>query len=175
MLGIPCPELVEGPASPDEFLRELDGVDVALLLCHGEVDDPQDARLLLLDGSGAEAPLSMQRLADDPRRVAGATIVLLSCETGRVGDWLHQAAGLAGTLLAGGARNVIAPLWPVLLDPAWAVGRAVLEALSSREDLSVVLRRLSAPESGPALGGPARVRREQELAWSLRAFVRWVG
>jgi tetratricopeptide (TPR) repeat protein len=175
MLGIPCPELVEGPASPDELLRELDGVDVALLLCHGEVDGPRDARLLLLDGSGAEAPLSMQRLADEPRRVAGATIVLLSCETGRVGDWLHQAAGLAGTLLAGGARNVIAPLWPVLLDPAWAVGRAVLEALSSREDLSVVLRRLSAPESGPALGGPARVRREQELAWSLRAFVRWVG
>ncbi|HEX8821636.1 MAG TPA: hypothetical protein VF794_17050 [Archangium sp.] len=174
-LDIPCVELVEGPVSPDELLRELADVDVALLLCHGEVAGPQQARLLLVDGSGALVPLSMQRLADDPRRVAGATFVLLSCETGRVGHWLHRAAGLAGALLAGGAGSVIAPLWPVLLDPAWAVGRAVLGALARQEDPSKALQRLTAPESGPALGGPARVRREQETAWSLRAFVRWVG
>jgi tetratricopeptide (TPR) repeat protein len=173
-LGVPCPELVEGPASADDILRELAGVDVAMLLCHGEVAGPTDAQLLLVDGSGAVVPLRMQRLAEDPHLVAGTTIVLLSCETGRAGDWLHQATGLAGALLAGGARNVIAPLWPVLLDPAWKVGHAMLGALASQGDLSATLQRLTAPESGPALGGRAGAQRQQEQAWSLRAFVRWV-
>ncbi|WNG26754.1 CHAT domain-containing protein [Cystobacter fuscus] len=174
-LGIPCPELVEGPASPDELIRELAGVDVAVLLCHGEVDGPRDARLLLVDGTGTVAPLHMQRLADDPHLVAGMSIVLLSCETGRVGDWLHQAAGLAGAMLAGGARNVIAPLWPVLLEPAWEVGRTVLDALRRQEDLSAALLGLSAPEQGAALGRRVRGGGAGKQAWSLRAFVRWVG
>jgi hypothetical protein len=107
--------------------------------------------------------------------VAGITIVLLSCETGRVGDWLHRAAGLAGVLLASGARNVIAPLWPVLLDPAWKVGNAVLQALASQGELSEALKHLHAPESGPALGRRVPAQGSQEQAWSLRAFVRWVG
>ena len=174
-LGIPCPELVEGPASPDELLRELAGVDVAVLLCHGEVDGPREARLLLVDGTGSVAPLSMQRIADDPHLVAGTSIVLLSCETGRVGDWLHRAAGLAGALLAGGARNVIAPLWPVLLEPAWAVGRSVLEALHHQRDLSEALLRLNAPENGPTLGRGTKGEGSRKQAWSLKAFVRWVG
>lgn len=172
-LGFPCPGLVKGPASPEELLRDLAEVDVAMLLCHGEVDGPTDARLLLVDDSGAVKPLTMERLAEDPHLVAGTTFILLSCETGRVGDWLHQAGGLAGALLAGGARNVVAPLWPVLLDPAWAVGNAMLQALAGGTDLSAALLRLSAPETGPALGG--RVRRQEERAWSLRAFVRWAG
>ena len=174
-LGIPCPELVEGPASPEDILRELAEADVAMLLCHGEVDGPRQAQLLLVDGKGALVPLGMERLAEDPRRVAGATVVLLSCQTGRVGDWIHQAAGLAGALLAGGARSVIAPLWPVLLDPALAVGHAVLRTLASGEPLSVELVRLQAPESGPALGRRSSVQRGQEQAWSIRAFVQWMG
>ncbi|MCP3137620.1 CHAT domain-containing protein [Pyxidicoccus xibeiensis] len=174
-LGIPCPALVEGPASPDDILREFAEVDVAMLLCHGEVDGPRQARLLLVDGTGALVPLGMERLAEDPRRVAGTTVILLSCQTGRVGDWIHQAAGLAGALLAGGARNVIAPLWPVLLDPALAVGNAVLRTLASGAQLSVELGRLQAPESGPALGRRSKAQREQEQAWSIRAFVHWMG
>ncbi|WP_426730666.1 hypothetical protein [Myxococcus faecalis] len=174
-LGIPCPELVEGPASPDDILRELAEADVAMLLCHGEVDGPRQARLLLVDGTGALVPLGMERLAEDPRRVAGATVVLLSCQTGRVGDWIHQAAGLAGALLAGGARSVIAPLWPVLLEPALAVGNAVLRTLASGEQLPVELGRLQAPETGPTLGRQSRAQREQEQAWSIRAFVHWMG
>jgi tetratricopeptide (TPR) repeat protein len=174
-LGVPCPELVEGPASPEELLRELEEVDLALLLCHGKVEGPREARLLLVDGLGAVAPLDMERLGEDPRRVAGMTVVLLSCETGRVGDWIHQAAGLAGALLAGGARNVIAPLWPVLLEPALEVGHAVLQAWSTREDVAVALQQLHGPESGPPLGGPTQAYREQEEAWSLRAFVHWAG
>ena len=174
-LGIPCPDLVDGPASPEDILRELAEVDLALLLCHGEVEGPRQARLLLVDGTGTLVPLSMERLAEDPRRVAGTTVVLLSCQTGRVGDWIHQAAGLAGALLAGGARSVLAPLWPVLLDPALAVGNAVLRTLASREDMSVALQQLQAPESGPALGRRSRAQREQEQAWSLRAFVHWAG
>jgi hypothetical protein len=174
-LGIPCPDLVEGPASPEDILRELAEVDLAMLLCHGEVEGPRQARLLLVDGTGTLVPLGMERLAEDPRRVAGTTVVLLSCQTGRVGDWIHQAAGLAGALLAGGARSVIAPLWPVLLDPALAVGNAVLRTLASQEDMSVALQQLQAPESGPALGRRSRAQREQEQAWSLRAFVHWAG
>ena len=173
-LAIPCPELVEGAASPDGLLLELAGVDVAVLLCHGEVDGPREARLLLMDDSGTVAPLSMQRLAEDPHLVAGTSIVLLSCETGRVGDWLHRAAGLAGSLLAGGARSVIAPLWPVLLEPAWAVGHSVLEALHHQGDLSEALLRLNASETGPTLGRSARGEGSPQ-AWSLKAFVRWVG
>ncbi|WP_426752739.1 hypothetical protein [Myxococcus sp. Y35] len=174
-LGIPCPDLVEGPASPDDILRELAEADVAMLLCHGEVDGPRQARLLLVDGTGSLVPLGMERLAEDPRRVAGSTVVLLSCQTGRVGDWIHQAAGLAGALLAGGVRSVIAPLWPVLLEPALAVGNAVLRTLASGEQLSVELGRLQAPETGPALGRRSRAQREQEQAWSIRAFVHWMG
>ncbi|HZI12439.1 MAG TPA: CHAT domain-containing protein, partial [Myxococcus sp.] len=174
-LGVPCPELVEGPASPDDILRELAEADVAMLLCHGEMEGPRQARLLLVDGTGALVPLEMERLSEDPWRVAGAMVVLLSCQTGRVGDWIHQAAGLAGALLAGGARSVIAPLWPVLLDPALEVGNAVLGTLASGEDVAVSLRGLQARDSGPALGRQSRAQREQEKAWSLRAFVHWAG
>ncbi|NPD26388.1 CHAT domain-containing protein [Corallococcus exiguus] len=151
-------------------------VDVAVMLCHGEVEGPENARLLLVDRTGAVAPLTLQRLAEDPHLVAGITFVLLSCETGRVGSWLHRASGLAGALLAGGARNVIAPLWPVLLEPAWTVGREVLEVLARQGDLSEALLRLRAPEQGPALGGRVSASdRQAEQSWSLRAFTRWVG
>ncbi|RYZ39537.1 MAG: hypothetical protein EOO71_19725 [Myxococcaceae bacterium] len=175
-LGILCPELIEGPASPGDLLRDLAEVDVVLLLCHGEVDGPQDARLVLVDGAGRIAHLTLQQLAEDPHLVVGTTFVLLSCETGRVGDWLHRASGLAGALLAGRAKNVIAPLWPVLLEPAWEVGRAMLEALAAQGELSEVLLGLNAPERGPALGRRVDAsQRQQEKAWSLKAFVRWVG
>ncbi|RKI74386.1 CHAT domain-containing protein [Corallococcus sp. AB049A] len=175
-LSIPCPELVEGPASAEDLLRELAEVDVAMMLCHGEVDGPEDARLLLVERTGAVAPLTLQRLAEDPHLVAGATFVLLSCETGRVGPWRHRASGLAGALLAGGARNVIAPLWPVLLEPAWKVGLGVLEALAKQGDLSEALLGLSSPEQGPALGGRVLAAdRQATQSWSLRAFARWVG
>ncbi|WP_204484978.1 CHAT domain-containing protein [Archangium primigenium] len=170
-----CPGLVEGPASPDAILHDMAEVDVAVLLCHGEVDGPRDARLMLVDDTGAVAPLSMSRLAEQPQRVAGASIVLLSCETGRVGDWLHQAAGLAGALLAGGARSVIAPLWPVLLGPAWEVGRSVLAVLHQRGDPSEALRGIQAPEQGPALGRSAGGEQARQRDWSLKGFIHWRG
>ncbi|MFL5346644.1 MAG: CHAT domain-containing protein [Hyalangium sp.] len=169
-----CPGLERGPASPDDVLRELPEVDVALFLCHGEVSSPHEARLLLLDESGKIAALDMERMAQDPRRLAGMLVVLLSCQTGRVGDWLHRAAGLSGALLACGARSVVAPLWPVRTGPAVAVGEAVLSALSTHADLSVALHQLRAPERGSVLGGPmGAAQREFEQSWSLKAFVHW--
>jgi hypothetical protein len=174
-LPVPCPELVEGATSPDEILSELAEADLALLLCHGEVKGPREARLLLVDGSGALVPLDMARIAEDPRRVAGTTVVLLSCSAGRIGDWIHQAAGLAGAFLAGGARNVIAPLWPVFLGPALRVGDAVLKARQHGVALPLVLHSLHAPETGRPPGGSPQAQLGQEEAWSLRAFVHWVG
>jgi hypothetical protein len=174
-LGISCPELVEGPASPEDVLREMADADVVVLLCHGEVDGPRQARLMLLDGSGTLVALDMEHVAADPKRVAGATVILLSCETGRVGDWLHQAAGLSGALLACGARNVVAPLWPVRMDPAIAVGETVLAALVAHEDVSVALRRLSTPEGGATLGRVDPRQLARERTWSVKAFVQWTG
>lgn len=174
-LGVDCPGLVDGPATPEDILRELAEVDLALLLCHGKVEGPQSAQLFLVNGAGATVPLELEQLAADPQRVAGATIVLLSCETGRVGDWLHQAAGLAGALLACGARSVIAPLWDVLLGPARVVGEAMLRALADREDVSMALHRLHSPEEGVPLGLVNPAQKEREKAWSLKAFVHWAG
>lgn len=175
-LGVACPGLIHGPASPDDIRRELKEADVAVFLCHGEVSGPRQAQLFLLDDAGAVATLDMERIADEPQRLAGATVVLLSCETGRVGDWLHRAAGLSGALLACGARSVIAPLWPVRVKPAVTVGEALLLGLPQGTDPAVTLHTLQAPERGAVLGG--RVGREQlaaERAWSLRAFVHWMG
>jgi hypothetical protein len=173
-LPVPCPELVEGATSPDEILSELAEADLALLLCHGEVKGPREAQLLLVDGSGATVPLDLARIAEDPRRVAGITVVLLACGAGRIGDWIHQAAGLAGAFLAGGARNVIAPLWPVFLGPALRVGETVLITRKHGIDIPRALHSLHAREGMQGAARSPQSQREQD-AWSLQAFVHWVG
>jgi hypothetical protein len=174
-LGTACPGLIQGPASPEDICRELKEADVALFLCHGEVSGPRQARLFLLNGAGAVAALDMEHIADEPQRLAGTTVVLLSCETGRVGDWLHRAAGLSGALLACGARSVIAPLWPVRLEPAVAVGEALLKGLPEGREPSVTLHALQAPEGGVMLGRVGSEQLAAEKAWSLKAFVHWMG
>lgn len=173
----PCPGLVEGAPSPVAVLRELADVDVAVFLCHGEVDSADDARLVLLGDDGRPAPLEIGQLASDPHRLAGLTVLLLACEAGRVGGMTHRAGGLAGAFLCAGAREVVAPLWPVRLEPAVAVGEAVLRALDVGQDIASALRALhGAEEQGPTLGERrSRAERAAERRWSLRAFVRWVG
>jgi tetratricopeptide (TPR) repeat protein len=168
-LRVSHPGLVNYPASPDEVLRQLAEVDVVVFLCHGAVLGPADARLVLVDEGGTLADLGLTRVGEDPQRISGATVILLACDTGRVGEWLHRAAGLAGAFLACGAREVIAPLWEVRLGAAFEVGMAVLDALASGEDLSATLHQL---RTG---GGSESNINYAGRPWSLKAFVRWVG
>ena len=67
---------------------------------------------------------------------------------------------------------------PTLLKLVHRIGledSSEILALASGEQLSVELGRLQAPETGPALGRRSRAQREQEQAWSIRAFVHWMG
>ncbi|MCY1033246.1 CHAT domain-containing protein [Corallococcus sp. BB11-1] len=161
--------LLDHPASPEEVLRNLMEVDVALFLGHGAVTDPLDARLILVDRKGACADLGLAQVGEEPRRVSGATIILLACDSGRVGGWLHRAAGLAGAFLACGARQVIAPLWAVRLGAAFEVGQAVLEALASGRELSEALHHIQTEKTLD------RTRLDAGRPWSLKSFVNWVG
>ncbi|HYO67237.1 MAG TPA: hypothetical protein VEU33_14270, partial [Archangium sp.] len=68
-----------------------------------------------------------------------------------------------------------APLWPVRMEPAIAVGEAVLAALAAREDVPVALRRLSPREGGATLGRVDPRQLARERAWSVKAFVQWTG
>ncbi|MCK8498034.1 CHAT domain-containing protein [Myxococcus fulvus] len=170
-LRLSCPGLVDRPASAGDVLRELAEADVVMFLCHGGVAGPRNATLQLLDERGSDSELVLEQVGAEPRRIAGATVVLLSCETGRVGDWLHRAAGLAGAFLASGARQIIAPLWEVRLGAALQVGRAVLDALGRGADPSLAIHALrvqDAQAGGASSGYSGR-------AWSLKAFVHWVG
>ncbi|WP_442929814.1 CHAT domain-containing protein [Myxococcus sp. NMCA1] len=141
-----------------------------MFLCHGGVAGPRKATLQFLNEVGSDSELALEQVGADPRRIAGASIVLLSCETGRVGDWIHRAAGLAGAFLASGARQIIAPLWAVPLGGALLVGRAVLEALTQGGDPSLALHALQRQQSQ---GGGA-TSRHFGRAWALKAFVHWV-
>ncbi|WP_245769026.1 CHAT domain-containing protein [Stigmatella aurantiaca] len=169
-LRLSCPGLVERPASAGDVLRELTEADVVMFLCHGGVAGPRKATLQLLDEVGSDSELALEQVGADPRRIAGASIVLLSCETGRVGDWIHRAAGLAGAFLASGARQIIAPLWEVPLGGALIVGRAVLDSLTQGGDPSLALHTLQLPES--QVGGASP--RHSGRAWSFKAFVHWI-
>lgn len=150
-LGATIPGLVDGPADVGGLLCEIMESEVVLMMCHGMADGPDDAEIQLVAGDGSPERLTIQQMAADPRRIAGQTFVLLSCETGRTGAWLHQAGGLAGALLACGARQVLAPLWPVFVDTAVEVGAAALSAIADGRDLAEMLAALhSTSATSPA-------------------------
>lgn len=149
-LGVEIPGLVDGPADASGLLCEIMDSEVVLMMCHGMADGPEDAEIQLVAGDGSPERLTIQQMAADPRRVVGQTFVLLACETGRTGTWLHQAGGLAGALLACGARRVLAPLWPVFVDTAVEVGAAALSAIAEDHDLAAMLAALHAtPSTSP--------------------------
>ncbi|CAM3163161.1 CHAT domain-containing protein [Corallococcus soli] len=170
-LKLTCPGIVERPASAQDVLRELAEADVVVILCHGGVEGPRKATLQLLDETGSDSELALEQVGADPRRIAGATVVLLSCETGQVGSWLHRAAGLAGAFLASGARRIIAPLWDVRLGTAFQVGNAVLDALAGDQDPSLALHALQSADQQADRSSASSFGR----IWSLKAFVHWVG
>jgi hypothetical protein len=167
------------PASARDVLLEAAEHEAVVLVAHGEVETLEDAAVLCLDASGNIDRLDVAQLGLSPDAFAGATVLLLSCEGGRMGDSLVAPGGLAGTLLAAGAACVVAPLWPVRLDAAEQVGRAVLDGMASGDEPWTVLARLQVQAHGdsPMLGRPAPSLSERRAEQALQrlAFVAWIG
>jgi len=170
------PAAVAAPADVDHVLEELDHAGLAILMAHGHMAGPRDAWLHLLREDGTEDRLDVRRLGADPGALAGLRIVLLSCETGRTGDQAHMPGGIAGALRAAGAKEVVAPLWPVSVPNALRLGQALISGVAEGRPLAQVLSRFEgrAGTSGPQLG---RVSKERRAAakWDFAAFVNWVG
>lgn len=167
------------PASASDLLAEAVEHDVVVILAHGEMSSAEAAWLWCIDRNGALEKLDVAVLANNPESVTGATVVLLSCETGRVGRSLVRPGGIAGTLIAAGARYVVAPLWPVDLDTAGRVGRAVAEGLADGLEPWVALARVQhdVGDGAVLLGRPSPSPAEQKAVRELRrlAFVTWMG
>jgi tetratricopeptide (TPR) repeat protein len=160
-LGVDLPGLVNGPASAEGLLLEIAEAEQVLLMCHGRATSPEDAELQMITADGEPEVVSIATIAADPRRIPGQTYILLSCETGRTGATLDRAGGVAGALLACGARQVLAPLWPVLSSVAYDVGAAALRAIAAGEDLATTL------------AGPAEAKSLADDV-SRAGFVLWV-
>lgn len=167
------------PASARDVLLEAAEHETVVLVAHGEVETLEDAAVLCLDASGNIDRLDVSQLGLSPDAFAGATVLLLSCEGGRMGDSLVDPGGLAGTLLAAGAACVVAPLWPVRLDAAEQVGCAVLDGMATGDEPWTVLAKLDVQARGdsPTLGRPAPSlsERRAEQARQRLAFVAWLG
>lgn len=169
---------VTGPASPASLLRRARDHDVLVIVAHGEAQTPESAALLLLDEAGELQRLDVAKLAAHPGAFTGATVILLACESGRVGAGFHEPGGVAGALVAAGARAVIAPIWPVRLDVAEAVAEAVLRGVAAGEEPFEVLARVQGGGDGRgAMLGPAPALNVQVRAAGRhrQAFVTWVG
>ena len=151
-LGVECPGLIDAPPEPEGVLQDLIECKRIVMLCHGSTTGPDTAALVLLDRHGEPAQLDLRRIAGDPRSFAGATVLLLACETGRAGPAMHRAGGFPGMLLACGASRVIAPLWPVFMGPATDLAQVVLRALadarSPAAELAAQVDRLRAATPG---------------------------
>ncbi len=169
------------PASARDVLLEAGEHETVVLVAHGEVETLEDAAVMCVDASGNIDRLNVAQLRLSPDAFAGATVLLLACEGGRMGDSLVDPGGLAGTLLASGAACVVAPLWPVRLDAAEQVGCAVLDSMAAGDEPWTVLAtlQLQAQASGnsPTIGRPAPSLSERQAAQDLQrlAFVAWVG
>jgi hypothetical protein len=169
---------VKGPASPANLLGRARDHDVLVIVAHGEAQTPESAALLLLDETGEVQRLDVAGLAAHPGAFTGATVILLACESGRVGAGFHEPGGVAGALVAAGAKAVIAPLWPVRLDVAEAVAEAVLRGVAAGEEPFEVLARVQAGGDGRGVMlGPAPALNVQNgaAARHRQAFVTWVG
>lgn len=167
------------PASARDVFAEAAEHDVLVLIAHGEVETPDDAAILCLDASGHLDRLDVAMIGEAPDRFAGAKVLLLACEGGRVGASLVEPGGMAGALLSAGACYVVAPLWHIGLDVAAQVAAAVLQGLAAGEEPWEALAGLQVSMTGeaPHLGGPPPSRAERLAAQELQrlSFVTWVG
>jgi len=167
-----------GPASARRLLAEAREHDVVVVIAHGDVPRPEQASLLCADEDGDVDRLGVGDISRFPDRITGALVLLLSCDSGRVGDQLAEPGGVAGALIAAGARAVVAPLWPVPLDVAAEVIMEVLEALASWKEPWEALAEEGplSPGDGPVLGpAPSLSRQKAAETFQRMAFVTWVG
>lgn len=154
----------DSPASAADLLREAAYHETIVLIAHGECEDPAEASFHCIDAQGRHDRLDVAMLMRSAEAFSRATVLLISCSSGRVGDSLVNSGGLAGALIASGARCVVAPLWPVRLDAAERVAAAVLRGISAGRDPWEVLAALS----GSTAGGDVELIQQ-------RSFIAWVG
>ena len=171
-------DVCAGPASARHLTSEAAEHDLLVVIAHGEVPRPEQAALICVNEAGEEDRLDLGAIARAPERFTGALVILISCDAGRVGDSLTEPGGLAGALIAAGARAVVAPLWPVRLDVAAAVIKGVLEAIATGKEPWEALAGSGAHirGGGPILGpAPSLSHQKAADAFQRLAFVTWVG
>jgi CHAT domain-containing protein len=133
-------ETMVGPGDPNEVLRRLASCDVAHFACHAYADPerPLESALLLAGG----ARLTVRSLLTMP--TAPQLVILSACETAVTGGALvDEVVGLPSSLLAAGARGVVATAWPIDDLTArlcvedfverWLAGAAPAEALRAAQ------------------------------------------
>lgn len=170
--------ILNQPASAEAILAEASKHKVIVIIAHGDARSTEEAALLCLDAQGNTSRLDVAAIQKTPDAFTGATVLLLSCDSGRMNEQLSEPNGVAGSLLSAGARCVVAPLWPVQLDVAEEVATDVLEGLSRGETPWQVLskphasHKPSSPTLGPPVGEPAQAPLQdiQRLG-----FVTWIG
>lgn len=165
------------PASPEDLLAEAPNHDVLVVLAHGGAGTQERAALECVDGQGRGVLLTGKHLAAHHDAFANATVVLLACSTGRIGGELHTPDGVAGALLAAGARAVIAPLWTVQVTVAIHTAQKLLEGFAKGQSPWQVLACLPARllEPGPTLDGPSPADKRAGRVVQLQSFVVWLG
>lgn len=165
-------------ATPQAILREAEKHQVIVLLAHGESPEADSARILCFDAAGEAVYLDLAALQQSPDAFTGATVLLLSCATGRMNASYTDPRGIAGTMLSAGAKAVVAPLWPVRLDHAERVATRVLQGLQRGEAPWQTLAETMEPATATsATLGPEpspRAKRAQAATQQL-AFVTWIG
>lgn len=165
------------PASPEDFLAEAPNHDRLFVLAHGAAGSEDQAALACIDADGKRVLLTGKHLAAHHDAFADATVVLLACSSGRIGGELHTPDGVAGALLAAGARAVIAPLWSVHLSIAIRVARGLLSGFAKQQAPWQVLAQLPAHvfEPGPALDEPSAEDKRAGGVVQVQSFIVWLG
>jgi len=149
--------------------------DLVVVVGHG-LSNGRDGEIHLLDRQGQPAVLRADDLLSNPRALAGASVLLLSCHTGRAGHLIHRPGGVAGACLMAGAREVVAPLHAVEFRAAINTAVPLIRAFVEGATLSKALSTLSHSDGqlaplGPHLG-PIEAPRKRS---ALDSFVCWVG
>jgi hypothetical protein len=172
-------DVIDAPASAAVLVEEFRNHDVVVLVAHGQVGRESRASITCMAQDGRLDALDIDALEAHPDCLAGATVLLLSCESGRVGGELARPGGIAGTLIAAGVRCVVGPMWPVRLDAAAEVVAAILSGMAEGSEPWKTLATLTKSEASgtsPLLGPAPSVsaQRAHRVAQQL-AFVTWVG
>jgi hypothetical protein len=136
----------EQPATPANLRAALaQPVELLILAAHvrpGVPDDPAAAALLLADGAGGVAELTVRELG---AVTAPAVCVILGCD-GSGGTVGEEWTGIATALIWAGAEWVITSTWPTIEDSHTAAGDseliAAVQAMGPRAGLWSWQRRL---------------------------------